>query len=438
MGGHSDRTHARFSPSQSERFLACPGSVAMLERVPARQESPYAIEGTKAHEVLDAALQNRVRRGLEAHREYSSLCMEEFDGDFYYSVQVALNYIYELLDEYPDAVLYNEARVNPPLPSAPGEAAGFCDVAIHIPSIATLYVIDYKHGAGVTKAAKGNSQPLQYASGFLYEENPKVDPATVDKVVCVIIQPRAFHPEGMIREWELTAYEVYEYLDTLDAGVRECLKPNAPLIPEKSAGGHCTFCDAKTVCPAREAFGLQKAVNSTFRNIYDVKAPEIPNAYNLDIERIGYIMQWKPYLEKFLADVEKHGQELMEQGFNVPGFKIVETQAKRKWYGSENDIAFKLAALAKTDVAEVMQSKLISITDAERLVVEAFKSSVGRGKKKQAAEDAKAAFALLTLKQSSGAVTVAPIDDPRPAVNKAATTFSGIGNLLPPPSITEK
>lgn len=430
------RTHRRYSPSQSERFLNCPGSVALLERVPARIESEYAIEGTKAHEVLDVALKNGVRRAIDAHRDYSSLCMEDFGSDFYHSIQVTLNYIYGLLDDYPDAVLFTEAHVNPPLPSAPGEGAGYCDVAIYIPSIATLFVIDFKHGSGVSKAAKGNTQCLQYAGGFLFEDNPKIDPATVDKVVAVIVQPRAFHVEGTIREHELTPYEVYEYLDRLDEGVRECQKPNAALVPGED---QCRFCDARTMCPAREAMGLQNAVSTTFKNIYDVKAPGIPDVHMVDIERIAYIMQWKPFLEKFLNDVEQHGRELMERGFNVTGFKLVETQARRKWYGDENAIAFKLAALARKDVTEVMEMKLISITDAERMVVEAFKSNVARGKKKQAAEDAKQLFAQLTLKQSSGTVTIAPVDDPRPAVNRAATIFSGVGELVQPPFInTEK
>jgi hypothetical protein len=360
--------------------------------------------------------------------------MEDFPNDFFLSLQMALNYIYGILDEHPDAILFCETYVNPPLPAMPGEAAGYCDVGIWIPSISTLYVIDYKHGAGVAKAAKNNTQPLQYAAGFLYQDAPLVDPAMVDTVVCVIVQPRAFHVEGPIREWELTPYEVWEFLDVLDAGVRECLSPTAALVPGED---QCRFCDGRTVCPAREALGLQNAVNVTFKSILDVKQPGIPDASMLDVNRLSYIMQWAPFLRKFLDDVDAHGAELLRQGYDVPGFKLVEAQAKRKWYGDENQLAFKIAALAGTDVASVMDIKLIGITEAERMVVEAFKSRVGRGKKKQAAEDAKQAFALLTLKQSSGNLNVAPMDDPRPAANRAAAIFQGVGELVAPRQMIE-
>lgn len=430
MGGHVEREHTAFSPSQSERFLNCPGSYNLLKRVPARATSIYAEMGTKAHEVLDAALQNRCRRAVEAHREYSTQFAEEFDDEFLYSVQSCLDYVYEILDEYPDAILYCERRVDPPLPTAPGEGAGYCDICIYIPSIRTVYIIDYKHGGGVAKDAKENKQALQYAGGFLYEDNAVIDPSTVDEVVIVIVQPRAFHEDGPIREWPVSPFDVYAHLDVLDEGVALCLKPDAPLIP----GDWCTntFCDARTVCPAREAFGFSK-INEQFANVYDLRAPSFPATHGLDVQRLAYLKQWGPYVKKLFDDVDQHVQELLEQGYDVPGFKLVETQAKRRWFGQEWEVAGKLATLLEVPIDKVYVPKLINITDAEPKLVEHYKSKVGRGKKKQAAEEAKLAMALLTLKQSSGNLTVVSVDDPRPSANKA-DAFAGISGLLAPPS----
>lgn len=431
MGGE-DREHRLYSPSQMERISLCPGSVELNKRAPARETSKYAIEGTKAHDVLEAALRNNVRRALEAHREYSSVCMEDFDSDFYYSLQVALNYIYDILDDYPDAELYIEKFVDPPCPSAPGETGGYCDVAIFIPSLAWLIILDYKHGAGVAKQAKGNTQVKQYGAGFLFQDNPVVDPEAVDKVTLVIAQPRAFHTDGHIREYDTTPFELYEYLDEMDGYVRAALAPNAPLNPGED---QCRFCNARTICPAREAAGLQTAVNVHFASIYDVKAPEIPNPKLMDVARLEYIAQAAPMLRKFLDDVDAHLEELLRGGVELQNFKLVDTQAKRQWHGDENKIAFQLAALADVDISEVYRTQLITITDAQRMVVEAFKSRVGRGHKKQAAEEANIAMAQLTLKQSSGTLKMVPMDDPAPAVNRAARDFEGIGGLLTPPQI---
>lgn len=431
-----EREHREFSPSQAERFFACRGSNNLLRRVPARPSSPYAIEGTNAHEVLEAALANGVRDAKEAHENWSNLFFENLDdgaNEFYLSIQIALDYVYAILDEHPDAQLWLERFVDPPLPAAPGQAGGYCDIGIFIPSQRTLYVIDYKHGAGIAKAVKGNRQAMQYGAGFLYEDDAPIPPEAVDAVVLVIIQPRAFHEDGIVREYDTTPYELWEYLEELDEVVTDCKREDATLSP----GPWCseTFCDARTVCPAREAASLAVA-NAGFKQIGQVAAPGLPVPSSLDMQRLGRIRFHAPMLRKWLDDVDAHCEELARSGFAVPGAKLVEAQARRKWYGTDDDVAKKLAAMmGEADTDKMFQKKLVNVTTAEKLVVEAYKKRVGRGRKKKAAEEARQAFAYLTLKQSSGNLVLVDEDDPRPAVNKAQSTFTQIaGALLKPES----
>lgn len=442
MSGHNDRKHHKFSPSQSERFRVCYGSTNLLARVPARPSSEYAIGGTKAHEVLDAALVNRVRKAREAHTEYSSLCMEDLntrENNFYFSIQVALNHIYAILDESNDAILYNERKVTPPTDNAPGEAAGYCDVAIYIPSKRILYVIDYKHGAGITKAVEGNTQVMQYAEGFLFGDDAPVDPAAVDTVVLTIIQPRAFHPDGAIREYELSPSDLYIDLLELDEAIAENLKPDAPLVPDD--GGrttdHCRFCDANTVCPAREAKAV-KAIGTQFNAVPEIRRPDLPVPSSLDLDKLSFISMHAPMLRKFLDDVDAHIEQLLRAGHGVPGKKLVAVSARRQWHGDPMETAHKLASLADVPVEDIMEWKLIPITNAEKLVIEAFKRRVGRGRKNKAAEEARNAMAFLTLKQSSGNLTVVDENDPRPPVNRAATDFAQISAVLPAPKETQE
>lgn len=442
MSGHAQREHRRFSPSQSERFRVCYGSTNLLARVPAMPSSEYAIEGTKAHEILQVALENGVRRAMEAHKEYSSLCMEDLNTPynfFYYSIQVALNHIYAILDEHPDAVLFVERFVNPPVESAPGEAGGYCDVIIFVPSKRLLYVMDYKHGAGITKAVIGNTQIMQYANGVLFEDDPVVNPDDVDTVVMTIMQPRAFHPDGAIREYEMTPAELYLDLLDLDDHIAENMKPNAPLIPDD--GGkttdHCRFCDARTICPAREALAV-KAVGNQFKTIPEIRKPDLPVAATLDIDRLAYISLHAPMLRKFLDDVDAQIETLIKNGYHVPGKKLVEVHARRQWYGEIDDVAKKVASLAGVPLDDVYEKKIIPITNAEKLVVEAFKRRAGRGRKNKAAEEARQALAFLTLKQSSGNLTVVDDDDPRPPVNRAVTAFGQISAALPAPTPSQE
>lgn len=52
--------HAKLSASGSSRWLNCPGSVKAEEPYP-NETSSFAIEGTRAHEVADLSIKNKVR-----------------------------------------------------------------------------------------------------------------------------------------------------------------------------------------------------------------------------------------------------------------------------------------------------------------------------------------------------------------------------------------
>lgn len=446
-----ERVHKRYSPSQADRTFECTGSRTLLDRVPARQSGPYAKEGDDAHKVFEAAIRYRVSDARVAHEEYVPELMFDIldDGtnDFYSAVQSAIDYVLGLLATHPDALVWIEEYVEPPTPSAPGEGGGFADCIVWVPSTRTLYVIDYKHGVGVVKRAKTSRQALQYAGGVLFEDNARVDPNIVEAVVCVILQPRTFHPDGGEREYVFPVFEVWDYLQELDEKIAESEEGFGTLNPGEL---QCQFCDARTLCPAREALGLDVAVPGT-ETIEQFSQADLPVPSSLDLHRLALIRYHADALRKWLSDVDKHCEELSRAGHVVPGAKLVEAQAKRKYYGQEHDTARKLAAMLGERNAEaamdeyaklmarypvlkrVFRQSIIPITEAEKAVTNAYKQRVGKGRKKKAAEEAKQAFAFLTLKQSSGNLVLVDEDDPRPAVNKARSTFAQITGALAPP-----
>ena len=369
-----EREHTRFSPSRSEQFFLCPGAPNLLARTPPRPSTTYAEEGVLAHTILEAGLNGRCTNASQAiiAADYDCIIDSYFQNitalnDFKASINDALDYVWNLIDElnkqYGDAQLFVEVRVNPPINSAPDEAAGYCDIAIYSAKARALWVIDYKHGAGITKAVLGNTQIKQYAAGFLY------DPATplgdgvknVEYVTMVIIQPRAFHPHGDIREYTTTPLELADYLMDLDAQIEVCLDPTAPLIPGIE---QCRFCDASSTCPARESAALA-VVNMQFASVRDIKAPNMPSPESMDVARLGYIFQHKSMLSKWLDDITKHIYHLQMSGVNVPGTKLVEAEAKRQWYGEEEDRATKLAALIGCKPDDLYRKMFNTITDTD-------------------------------------------------------------------------
>lgn len=423
-----------------ERKELCPGSDAMEDRVSIpRLDTIYSIEGTQAHIVLEHALKTGIRNAKEAHAD-SILFDMEFKPDFFRSIQMMLNYINGLMDQHADAVLYTEHRVHPPTEVVdPEEVAGYCDCAVFIPSTRTLYVPDFKHGAGVAKDIgrdSGTPQPWQYAAGFLYGADQLIDPQAVDTVVLAIIQPRAFHPLGPIRELEVTAYEVFEYLDRMDRAILRARDPNAKLVPGDT---QCRFCPAKVECPARQQMAMRAIAppNVMFGSVMEVLAPKVPNPVDMSPEQIAYASQMLPFFKSWIKDFEERRLEIMRQGHDIPGLKVVETWPRTKWFGEAKDIGPKLAALIGCPVEDVMEYTLIPTSEAKEMVVEKFKSMAARGHKKQAAEEAAKALAFLTTKDSTGNLTVVPDTDSRPAVTKGPAMFAQLGLLPPPPGETE-
>lgn len=426
---HNERDHRIYSPSQSERFFLCPGSVNLLRRLPPREPSVYAKEGTIAHEILETGLRQGDRSSFAAHN-HSAHRDTNFKPDFLASINDALLYIWGLLDEVyaqdPKAVWFVETYVNPPIEAAPNEAGGHCDIAVYSPLLKHLWVMDYKHGAGVAKAVIGNTQVKQYGAGFVFDEKSPIYGQPVEKVTLVIIQPRAFHPDGDIREYDTTTAELFDYLMELEDRIEACQQVDAPLIPGVE---QCRFCDARSVCPALEAKSVA-LLNPAFQSMKDVTANKLPDPRTLDVQRLSYLKQMRPIIDSFFNSVDAHVDELIRMGQVVPGFKLVETHARREWYGDEEESVKKLSELIGQPVEHLYERKRKTLTEVEDMIVFAFKSRVGRSKRKQAAEDAKQMFAYFTIKKSSGTCTVVPEDDERPPVNRALQSFEGIRNAV--------
>lgn len=466
MTDHADRKHKRYSPSQMARLAACPGSDRLTVGME-RRDSTWSIEGTKAHTVLDAAIENRVRDARVAHKDYSPLCMEELDVEyggpyttFYLSIQSCLDHVFEILDAHPHAVLWNETYVEPPSEAAPDEAGGFCDIAIYDPGTGHLWIIDYKHGAGVGQVVRNNKQALQYAAGFLYDpQSPladliKVDAngmplfnedgaemygADVSNVTLTIAQPRNYNIFPQIRSYDLTPYEVYEYLSVMDDIIRACQAPDAPLIPETNTPGsanQCQFCPANTSCPARESKALA-AVNTQFRSVRDIKPAGIPEAQYMELAQLEYTMTQIPLLEDWIKSVKKRLYELAMENQPLQFFKLVEAQARRKWDGEPATVAEKYMQLAGVDLDTIYPRQLITITEAQEIIVKKYKENAPRGEKTKAAEHAKADMAFLTVKETSGGLSLVPLDDDRPAINRATVAFAQIAAALTPPEKNE-
>ncbi len=278
---------------------------------------------------------------------------------------------------------FNLASLNPP-----GPMFGTSDFAAYVAEEKTLYVVDLKFGVGVI-VEPTTPQAKYYALGAALTLDPNIH--VVNDIVLVIVQPRATHPDGPIRTLTIPYMELIEFAGELMDRARETTKPDAPL----HAGSHCKFCPAAGICPEQRD-AAQRMAMVDFADM-PVDVPPSPETLPLDV--FVDILQKKHILESWLKSLDARALAMLERGEDVPGFKLVERRATRKWKDEEETLNY----ISGTDMVrdDYLETKLKSPAQLEKLF---------KGKKKF-----ETAMGNLVVKQSSG-YTMTTSLDPRPAV----------------------
>jgi hypothetical protein len=407
--------HSIVSASASKRTLECPGWVnltslvqAQLQGTPAvRRSSIYAAEGTAAHGIAEdhlnakADLQSRLGETItvDGHditvdqdmidhvQEYVDFVdgLRALGYEVFLEQRVSINWLWEMGLDRP----------------APYDLFGTSDcIAIHR-QLKHMVVGDLKFGRGVAVEAKDNSQGRYYALGALPALGNLLDNVgpdeqiTIETVDVVIVQPRAPHPAGTIRKETLFIQQLMTWANqVLVPAVDRTCDPRAPL----KAGKHCQFCPNNgPLCPE-----LERTAQATARHIFDDEATEAQKqaatARAFDLTQLGDLLEKLDVLEDWIAATRQFAHDQIEGGGEVPGWKLVEKRATRRW----NDEEAARLALEAGDVppAKFMEFRLKS-------PAQVFKALKG-----DTVADVLAGYVTT---QSSGN-TLARAADPRPAV----------------------
>ena len=224
--------------------MYCTKAPRLEERFP-ESTSRAAEEGTLAHAIaevkarayfFDTPGDTDWRYELRTLRE-SPLYESEMDRatgeylDYLKSVTINLDSVYTVMLE--TQVRYEQY--------APG-GFGRADCLIWAPP--TLYVVDYKNGAGVPVAPVENPQMMLYALGAL-DTYSAIYGKSIQEIALTIVQPNA----GGVKEWSIARTELERWGDTV-------VKPAAALAYAGEgqfapSEDRCRFCRAKERCSAR-------------------------------------------------------------------------------------------------------------------------------------------------------------------------------------------
>ena len=386
---HKERAHALLSPSSADRWINCPASV-MLGRDLPDTTSPYAEEGTRAHELCEMLLNGGETKTLDAalHAALHAAPGEMQEAALNYR-DIVLAKVSEAMKETPDARVMVEAQLD--MRAWVPDCWGTGDALIIADD--TMEVVDFKYGKGVRVDAAHNAQMMLYALGALASYGSGY---IIDRVRMTIVQPRI----GNVSEWETTVSALVKWAEEI---VRPAALAALNGTGKAQTGEWCRFCKAKALCPALAELAQQTAPTSG-RAASEEYAPERLTLAALSrlLPVIDLLRSWGKAVEDYCLAQALAGQE-------VPGYKLVEGRSVRV-VTDAGKLAARLIGEGIAPDAVWRPQELRTLTELEKTV----------GRK---------AFAALSegcVAKPPGKPTLVPESDKRPAWNPAAADFAGM------------
>ena len=351
--------------STAKRVINCPGSVALVQKMPPKPSSKYADEGTLLHNVM------------------AELIMSEEPPDYYIGTRYEDQILtFELVEEKIRPALRALDIIDPEqkMEIEAETRVGFGDLLPGVFGSTDLIgrlgnraiVLDWKFGDGVMVEVEENPQLMFYAAAAMRTPEARWAFDGVTEIEMVIVQP----PE--IRRWVTTPERIAKFELELVQAVKQAEKPDAKL----TVGDHCRWCAAKPICPK-----MTGAVDRALKVQLD----------NLDAPKISVYLKNADMLEEWIKDLRALALQMLESGAKLPEYKLVAKRAIRSW-SDEEKAKVALFAYGLTE-SEVMETSVVSPAKAEKALK---KRKIGLP------ED-------LVVAISSGN-TLASVDDPRPEV----------------------
>ena len=350
--------------SSASRVVNCPGSVALVQKMPPKPSSEYADKGTLLHDAISLILDGKQTVESVIGMQYEGITLT--DELFEEKMVPAL----EALDEIdPKArmeyMVETQVNFGDLLPGVFGSA----DLLGRMDNRAI--VLDWKFGDGVPVPAEENMQGMFYAAAAMRTKGCEWIFEGVSEVEIIIVQPPS------IKRWVTTVERIKQFEADLVRAVKASKFADAPI----KTGSHCRWCAAKPICPQMTG-AVDRAVKASLTEI--------------NPEQLSHYLAQADMLEDWITDLRKLAHDMLENDVKVPGFKLVAKRATRQWTDEEKAASALRQVLGEDDV---YTKKIVTPAQAEKLLKKA--------KQELPAE--------LVVSVSSGS-TLAPDSDPRPAV----------------------
>nr|GAT42307.1 predicted protein [Mycena chlorophos] len=376
-----DLEHSPLGGSSAYRFLACAFSFLehrrqLMAETFVEIPSEYAALGTGAHELGATCLIEQTEPFEYFGKAFNGF-RAGYDGEINLdAVSIYVNTCRMIIDTYgPGEVVvertYHAKEVHPLLKGT---------VDFGFLTSTALHIVDYKNGEGVGVDVVDSDQLLYYAFiMILMTPGMKIREKTFP-IHLTIVQPNFF---GIFEDpitWTTTLGDVLTWgWNTLLPRMNHLMKrTDAPTAEDANPGDHCQFCPVMLHCPRlKQAFLNFARADEDFITM-------LPD-YELDA-----LYAERVYARRFMNELDKVVYARKVTGGNIPSAKLVDKKVTRVWKPG--------APIRETFGADAVEpQKLKSPAGIEKL------SSRGKEFAKE-----------WGYKPETGALTIAPLSDPRP------------------------
>jgi hypothetical protein len=364
--------------STAKRVINCPGSVALVSKMPSKPSSSYADEGTLLHDTIAAMLTLDYPADVFLGKTYGAAVLTQDLIEDKIEPAMAL-----LAEVDPDKTLEFEVEAYVGFGEFMPGVFGSADIIGRRGK--TAIVLDWKFGNGVIVDAEENEQLMFYAAAAMRTPATKWAFEGVTDVELIIIQP------PMMRRWVTSVKRLKRFEAELLGAVNLSTKAAAPL----KSGVWCRWCPASATCPAQSG-EAQRTIKTQLKGI--------------DAKLLGEMLLKAEMLEDWIKAARELAEQMLTNNVPVPGYKMVPKRATRQW--ANEGIAKATLMGMGIPSKDLIDTKMKSPAQVDKLLP--------KGEKVPAD--------LVT--QISSGNTLAPDSDPRPAVMTVGSSLkAALGKL---------
>ena len=297
----------------------CTGWVLMTQLYPS-ESTPDSLAGDSAHELATKLIDNPDGDFI-GQKSSNGLI---YDDDMFKSAMIYAIDVIDLLNKIrksakPIIGIENKVRA----PQIHKQSHGTIDCWIYNPMTKTLWIWDFKHGHDVVEVFE-NWQLINYTAGLIWKLKLR---DTEIIIVMRLVQPRAYHREGVIREWVVRGEQLRSYFNDLHYNAHIALSNDAVTNP----GKHCKNCSARTNC---------KAALDTGTALYTVATMPTPvelDNYQLSTQ-LAILTDAYDQIKALKKGYETRIESLIAKGENIPGWLMHTTHGRLQWNHSYDDV----------------------------------------------------------------------------------------------------